>query len=75
MTKLLQKALEAVRRLPPDSQDEIERVTLRRSLGVAPRRCSRGRPRLIVTRTARPCKGSEAIWRDYLQVSPISSAG
>jgi len=26
MPKLLQKALEAVRRLPPDSQDEIARV-------------------------------------------------
>jgi hypothetical protein len=25
MTKLLEKALEAVRRLPPDSQDEIAR--------------------------------------------------
>jgi hypothetical protein len=28
MTKLLQKALEAVRRLPPDTQDEIARVML-----------------------------------------------
>jgi hypothetical protein len=28
MTKLLQKALEAVRRLPPDSQDEIARPML-----------------------------------------------
>jgi hypothetical protein len=28
MTKLLQKALEAVRRLPQDSQDEIARVML-----------------------------------------------
>ena len=28
MTKLLQKALEAVRRLPPDSEDEIARVML-----------------------------------------------
>jgi hypothetical protein len=28
MTKLLEKALEAVRRLPPDSQDEIARVML-----------------------------------------------
>ena len=28
MTKLLQKALEAVRRLPPDNQDEIASVTL-----------------------------------------------
>lgn len=28
MTKLLQKALEAVRRLPPDSQDEIARAML-----------------------------------------------
>jgi len=28
MTKLLEKALEAVRRLPPDSQDEIARAML-----------------------------------------------
>ena len=28
MTKLLHNALEAVRRLPPDSQDEIARATL-----------------------------------------------
>jgi hypothetical protein len=28
MTKLLEKALEAVRRLPPDSQDEIARAIL-----------------------------------------------
>ena len=28
MTKLLQKALEAVRQLPPDSQDEIARAML-----------------------------------------------
>ncbi len=28
MTKLLQRALEAVRRLPPDSQDEIARAML-----------------------------------------------
>jgi hypothetical protein len=28
MTKLLDKALEAVRRLPPDSQDEIARAML-----------------------------------------------
>ncbi|HXX04650.1 MAG TPA: hypothetical protein VEJ37_09970 [Xanthobacteraceae bacterium] len=28
MTKLLQKAVEAVRRLPPDSQDEIARAML-----------------------------------------------
>jgi len=28
MTKLLDHALEAVRRLPPDSQDEIARATL-----------------------------------------------
>ena len=28
MTKLLKKALEAVRRLPPDSQDEIARTIL-----------------------------------------------
>ena len=28
MTKLLQKALEAVRELPPDSQDEIARAML-----------------------------------------------
>jgi hypothetical protein len=28
MTKLLQKALEAVRRLPPESQDEIARAML-----------------------------------------------
>jgi hypothetical protein len=28
MTKLLERALEAVRRLPPDSQDEIARAML-----------------------------------------------
>ena len=28
MTKLMEKALEAVRRLPPDSQDEIARAML-----------------------------------------------
>ena len=28
MTKLLEKALEAVRRLPPDTQDEIARAML-----------------------------------------------
>ena len=28
MTKLLEKALEAVRRLPPDDQDEIARVIM-----------------------------------------------
>lgn len=28
MTKLLERALEAVRQLPPDSQDEIARVML-----------------------------------------------
>lgn len=28
MTKLLEKAVEAVRRLPPDSQDEIARAML-----------------------------------------------
>jgi hypothetical protein len=28
MTKLLEKAVEAVRQLPPDSQDEIARVIL-----------------------------------------------
>ncbi len=28
MTKLLEKALDAVRRLPPDSQDEIARAML-----------------------------------------------
>jgi hypothetical protein len=31
MTKLLEKALEAVRRLPPDSQDEIALAMLRLS--------------------------------------------
>jgi len=29
MTKLLDQALEAVRRLPPDAQDDIARVVLR----------------------------------------------
>ena len=29
MTKLLEQAMEAVRRLPPDSQDEIARAMLR----------------------------------------------
>ena len=29
MTKLLEQAIEAVRRLPPDSQDEIARAILR----------------------------------------------
>ncbi len=33
MTKLLEKALEAVRRLPPDSQDEIALAMLRLSGG------------------------------------------
>ena len=33
MTKLLDKALEAVRRLPPDSQDEIARAMLTLSEG------------------------------------------
>jgi hypothetical protein len=31
MTKLLERALEAVRRLPPDGQDEIGRAMLRLS--------------------------------------------
>jgi hypothetical protein len=33
MTKLLEQALEAVRHLPPDSQDEIARAMLRLAAG------------------------------------------
>jgi hypothetical protein len=33
MTKLLEKALEALRRLPPDSQDEIARTILHLAAG------------------------------------------
>ena len=33
MTKLLEKALEAVRLLPPESQDEIARTILRLAIG------------------------------------------
>jgi hypothetical protein len=33
MTKLLEQALEAVRRLPPDSQDEIARAILHLAAG------------------------------------------
>ncbi len=33
MTKLLEKALEVVRRLPPDSQDEIAQAMLRLAAG------------------------------------------
>jgi hypothetical protein len=33
MTKLLEKALEAVTRLPPESQDEIARTMLRLAAG------------------------------------------
>ena len=33
MTKLLERALEAVRRLPPDSQDEIARAMLQLASG------------------------------------------
>lgn len=35
MTKLLEQALEAVRRLPPDSQDEIARTILHLAAGAA----------------------------------------
>jgi predicted transcriptional regulator len=35
MTKLLEQALEAVRRLPPESQDEIARTILRLAAGEA----------------------------------------
>jgi len=33
MTKLLERALEAVRRLPPDTQDDIARAMLRLAAG------------------------------------------
>jgi hypothetical protein len=33
MTKLLERALEAVRRLPPDSQDQIARAMLQLAAG------------------------------------------
>jgi hypothetical protein len=35
MTKLLERALEAVRRLPPDTQDEIARAMLQLAAGDA----------------------------------------
>ena len=48
MTKLLEKALEAVRRLPPDSQDEIALAMLALS-------GHEGEPERLIPRIFPPC--------------------